>query len=273
METKIDPLKIDAGRYARAIELWKEWNGRINVISRRDTDSIFEHHILHSLAIARYLEIFYPSDGVLPPSGVRPSDSPHHPFGAVPPTRGNPGSPKICRFLGCPRGWHVPQGEHSAQTAPSVLDLGCGGGFPGIPLAMEWPEVKFTLCDSIGKKVLVAQSVAEGLGLANVKCVKARVEELPGQWDMVVSRAVAPLETLYGWVRGKFRGSLVCLKGGDVNEEISQLLKRFGKGPDAVRAEQIRAWRISDWLDDEYFAEKFVIEVGKSYLCSPFDEK
>ncbi len=219
METKIDPLKIDAGRYARAIELWKEWNGKINVISRRDTDSIFEHHILHSLAIAKYLELY-------------------------------PGQP--------------------VQT---VLDLGCGGGFPGIPLAMEWPEVQFTLCDSIGKKVLVAQSVAEGLGLANVKCVKARAEELPGQWDLVVSRAVAPLETLYGWVRGKFRGSLICLKGGDVNEEISQLLKRYGKGPEAVKAEQIRAWRISDWLDDEYFAEKFVIEVGKSYLCSPFDEK
>ena len=219
METKIDPLKIDAGRYARAIELWKEWNGKINVISRRDTDSIFEHHILHSLAIAKYLEL-YP-----------------------------------------------------AQPVQTVLDLGCGGGFPGIPLALEWPEVQFTLCDSIGKKVLVAQSVAEGLGLANVKCVKARVEELPGQWDMVVSRAVAPLDTLYGWVRGKFRGNLICLKGGDVNEEISQLLKRFGKGPDAVKAEQIRAWRISDWLDDEYFAEKFVIEVGKSYLCSPFDEK
>ena len=211
--------KIDRERYARAIELWQEWNGKINVISRRDADAIFEHHILHSLAIARYLELY-------------------------------PGQP--------------------VQT---VLDLGCGGGFPGIPLAMEWPEVQFTLCDSIGKKVLVAQSVAEGLGLANVKCVKARVEELPGQWDMVVSRAVAPLDTLYGWVRGKFRGSLICLKGGDVNEEISQLLKRFGKGPDAVRAEQIRAWRISDWLDDEYFAEKFVIEVGKSYLCSPFDEK
>ena len=214
METKINPE-----HYARAIELWKEWNGKINVISRRDTDSIFEHHILHSLAIAKYLELY--------------------------PTR-------------------------PVQT---VLDLGCGGGFPGIPLALEWPEVQFTLCDSIGKKVLVAQSVAEGLGLANVKCVKARVEELPGQWDLVVSRAVAPLDTLYSWVRCKFRGSLICLKGGDVNEEISQLLKRFGKGSDAVKAEQIRAWRISDWLDDEYFAEKFVIEVGKSYLCSPFDEK
>ena len=210
--------KIDRQRYARAIELWQEWNGKINVISRRDTDAIFEHHILHSLAIAEY----------------------------------------------CHR---------NKISGNRVLDLGCGGGFPGIPLAMEWPESQFTLCDSIGKKVLVAQSVAEGLGLKNVQCVKARVEELPGSWDLVVSRAVAPLETLYGWVRGKFTGSLICLKGGDVNEEISQLLKRFGKGPEAVRAEQIRAWRISDWLDDEYFAEKFVIEVGKSYLCSPFDEK
>ena len=210
--------KIDRQRYAHAIELWQEWNGKINVISRRDTDAIFEHHILHSLAIAEY-----------------------------------------CR--------------RNQIAGSRVLDLGCGGGFPGIPLAMEWPESQFTLCDSIGKKVLVAQSVAEGLGLKNVQCVKARVEELPGSWDLVVSRAVAPLETLYGWVRGKFTGSLICLKGGDVNEEISQLLKRFGKGPEAVRAEQIRAWRISDWLDDEYFAEKFVIEVGKSYLCSPFDEK
>ena len=210
--------KIDRQRYAHAVELWQEWNGKINVISRRDTDAIFEHHILHSLAIAEY-----------------------------------------CR--------------RNQIAGNRVLDLGCGGGFPGIPLAMEWPEAQFTLCDSIGKKVLVAQSVAEGLGLKNVQCVKARVEELPGSWDLVVSRAVAPLETLYGWVRGKFTGSLICLKGGDVNEEISQLLKRFGKGPEAVRAEQIRVWRISDWLDDEYFAEKFVIEVGKSYLCSPFDEK
>ena len=205
-------------KYLQAIALWQEWNAKINVISRRDSDCIFEHHILHSLAIAEYLGRFYPSAGV-------------------------------------------------------VLDLGCGGGFPGIPLAMEWPDVQFTECDSIGKKVLVAQSVAEGLGLKNVRCVKARAEELPGSWDLVVSRAVAPLETLYGWVRGKFTGSLVCLKGGDVNEEFSALLKRFGKGQDAVRPEQIRTWKISDWIDDEYFAEKFVIEVGKSYLCSPFDEK
>ncbi|MCR5561660.1 MAG: 16S rRNA (guanine(527)-N(7))-methyltransferase RsmG [Bacteroidales bacterium] len=215
-------------KYLKAIALWQEWNARINVISRRDSDCIFEHHILHSLAIARYLEVFYGGDGSVPPK---------------------------------------------TRAIATVLDLGCGGGFPGIPLAMEWPEAEFTLCDSIGKKVKVAQAVADGIGLKNVRCVQARVEELPGTWDLVVSRAVAPLDTLYGWVRGKFTGSLVCLKGGDVNEEISQLLKRYGKGPEAVRAEQIRVWKISDWLDDEYFAEIFVIEVGKSYLCSPFDEK
>ena len=212
-------------KYSQAIALWQEWNAKINVISRRDTDSIFEHHILHSLAIAKYLEIYPQSmDG-------------------------------------------------QARQRTTVLDLGCGGGFPGIPLAMEWPDSQFTLCDSIGKKVKVAQAVAEGLGLENVNCVQSRVEELPGTWDLVVSRAVAPLETLYGWVRGKFTGSLICLKGGDVGEEIAQLLKRFGKGVNAIKAGQIRTWKISDWLDDEYFAEKFVIEVGKSYLCSPFDEK
>mgnify|MGYP002626692635 CR=1 FL=1 len=119
----------------------------------------------------------------------------------------------------------------------------------------------------------MAQAVADGLGLQNVRCVQARAEELPGTWNLVVSRAVAPLDTLYGWVHAKFTGSLVCLKGGDVNEEISLLLRRFGKGPDALEPAQIRTWKISDWLDDEYFAEKFVIEVGKSYLCSPFDEK
>ena len=246
-------------KYADAIRLWQEWNGKINVISRRDTDAIFEHHILHSLAIDEYLKRFYPLSEDEALSGVRPSGSPHHPCGAVPPLSD--------------RGCHVPQGLHPQKAAMTVLDLGCGGGFPGIPLAMEWPQAQFTLCDSIGKKVKVAQAVADGLKLGNVKCIQARAEQLPGTWDLVVSRAVAPLETLYGWVRDKFTGSLLCLKGGDVNEEISQLLRRYAKGRWALKPGQIRTWRISDWLDDEYFAEKFVIEVGKSYLCSPFDEK
>lgn len=212
-------MVYDKEKYSLAIELWREWNAKINVISRKDSDFLFEHHILHSLAIAEYMRRHY----------------------AFP---------------------------ESQAPASRILDLGTGGGFPGIPLAMEWPQAQFTLCDSIGKKVMVAQAVSEGLGLANVSCVKARAEELEGEWDFVVSRAVAPLDSLYSWVGKKFSGSLVCLKGGDVNPEIAVLLKRFGLSP-----RQIRIWKISDWLDDEYFAEKFVIEVGKSYLCSPFDEK
>ena len=206
--------------YAKAVELWKEWNAKINVISRKDTDAIYAHHILHSLAIAEFFSRF-----------------------------------------------------HGGDVPGTVLDLGTGGGFPGIPLAMEWPEAKFTLCDSVGRKVTVARAVAEGLGLENVECVQARAEELPGEWDYVVSRAVAPLETLYSWVKGKFRSGLVCLKGGDVNVEVSLLLRRFAKGPHALVPAQIRVWPISDWLHEDYFAEKFVIEVGKTYLCSPLREK
>ena len=210
-------MQPDRNKYEQAVALWRDWNAKINVISRKDADCIFEHHILHSLAIAEYAGRFYgPGWG----AGLR------------------------------------------------VLDLGTGGGFPGIPLAMEWPGAQFTLCDSIGKKVKVAQAVADGVGLRNVTCVQARVEELPGEWDCVVSRAVAPLDTLYGWVKGRFSGSLICLKGGDVNDEIASLLRKHRLSPG-----QVRAWKISDWLDDEYFAEKFVIEVGKSYLCSPFEEK
>ena len=216
-------LAVNEADYARAVELWKEWNAKINVISRKDTDAIFTHHILHSLAISEYFGRFRGSGS--PPEGSR------------------------------------------------ILDLGTGGGFPGIPLAVQWPGADFLLCDSVGKKVKVAQAVAEGLALPNVECVHSRAEALPGEWDYVVSRAVAPLETLYAWVAGKFRCSLICLKGGDVNEEISRLLRRFAKGPHALVPAQIRVWPISDWLSEDYFAEKFVIEVGKTYLCSPLREK
>ena len=201
----------------RAAALWQEWNEKINVISRKDSDAVFEHHILHSLAVAEYLRRFYP-------------------------------------------------GKNPFETA-EILDLGTGGGFPGIPLAMEFENASFTLCDSVGKKIKVAQAVAEGLGLKNVRCVNSRAEELKGQWDYAVSRAVAPLNKLYGWAGDKIRRSLICLKGGDLQEEIALLRRRFG-----ISEERIRVWKISDWLENEYFAEKFVIEVGKSYLCSPFVE-
>ena len=199
--------------FARAVELYREWNGRINVVSRKDIDNIYAHHILHSLAIARYLELHYP-DGVL--------------------------------------------------DGASVLDLGTGGGFPGIPLAVEYPEAKFTLCDSIGKKVRVAAAVAEGLGLKNVECVNARAEAMGRNFDWVVTRAVASLEDLYPWVKGRFNRSILCLKGGDVRQETAVLERRFGILPG-----RIRVWSIENWLNDEYFKEKFVIEIGKSYLCPP----
>ncbi len=193
--------------FAQAVALWREWNGRINVISRKDEDNIFAHHILHSLAIAQYLEMYYPS------------------------------------------------------ATGSFLDVGTGGGFPGIPLAMVMPEAKLTLCDSIGKKVKVAQAVADGLGLKNVECVNARVESLQGQWDWIVSRAVTSLENFYPWVRGRFNRSILYLKGGDIDSEIAALQRKF-RIPDA----DIRTWRIDSWLKDEYFAEKFVIEIADKRL-------
>ncbi len=194
------------------VALYREWNERINVVSRKDIDALYEHHILHSLAIAEYVNRF------------------------------------------CPGGFDGAQ----------ILDLGTGGGFPGIPLATEFPSAHFTLCDSIGKKIKVAQAVADSLGLQNVTCVNARAESLAGPFDWVVSRAVTSLDNFYPWVKGKFRRSILYLKGGDVNAEISELTRKC-----RVEPGKIRTWRVDEWLKDEYFAEKFVIEIGKDYLCPP----
>ena len=139
-------MRTEEKDFTAAIELYKEWNARINVVSRKDIDNLYQHHVLHSLAIARYLELHYPA-GVL--------------------------------------------------DGASVLDLGTGGGFPGIPLAMEYPQARFTLCDSVGKKLTVAGAVAQGLGLTNVELVNARAESLTGTFDWVVTRAVATLDKLY----------------------------------------------------------------------------
>ncbi|MCQ2182068.1 MAG: 16S rRNA (guanine(527)-N(7))-methyltransferase RsmG [Bacteroidales bacterium] len=203
-------MQYDKSTFEKAIALWTEWNGKINVVSRKDMDNLYEHHILHSLAIAEY-----------------------HPF--------SPGE--------------------------TVLDVGCGGGFPGIPLAIVMPEVNFTLCDSIGKKIMVARSIAEELGLNNVTCINARAESLPGKYDWIVSRAVTSLDNFYPWVKGKYRKGILYLKGGDINEEIAQMCRKCKVNP-----EQVSAWPINSWLKDEYFAEKFVIQVGKDYLCPPETE-
>ena len=198
----------------RAMEaLYLDWNSKINVISRKDTDGFYQHHVLHSLAIAAY--------------------------------------------------WRRNCAGQAAGT-PTVLDLGTGGGFPGIPLAVLCPRMEFTLCDSIGKKTRVAAAVAEALGLENVTVVNARAETLPQTFDFVVSRAVTTLDNFYPWVKDKFTGSIFYLKGGDVNEEIAQLMghQRLQKG-------SVSAWRVDSWLEDKYFEEKFVIKIEKDYLCSP----
>lgn len=139
------------------------------------------------------------------------------------------------------------------EEGASVLDLGTGGGFPGIPLAVLFPKSKFTLCDSVGKKIKVASAVAGELGLDNVSCVNARAESLTGKFDFVVSRAVASLDVFYPWVKGKYLKKVLCLKGGDVNEEISRLWIRCRfRGA-------VDAWPVDEWLKDDYFKGKFVI--------------
>ena len=185
--------------------LYREWNAKINVISRKDIDGVYDHHVLHSLAIAKYLA----SDG-------RTLD-------------------------GC-----------------SVLDLGTGGGFPGIPLAMLYPDAEFVLCDSVGKKTIVAQAVASALGLHNVSVVNARAESLGRSFDWVVSRAVASLTDFYPWVKGRFNKGILYLKGGDVNEEIYAVMARH-----KLQRGSVHTWPVSSWLADPYFEGKLVIELEK----------
>ena len=204
--------------------LYREWNAKINVISRKDIDNLYEHHVLHSLGIALYLKYQRPDV-----------------FAS----------------------WGGEALLSEAATAPelqtvSVLDLGCGGGFPGIPLAVLFPGVHFTLCDSIGKKITVAKEVASALGLENVEAVNARAESLPGPYDYVVSRAVTSLDNFLPWVKGKYRNSVLYLKGGDLAEEISQAMGRCGLPKGSVSL-----WPISSVLKDEFFDGKMVIEVKK----------
>ena len=206
--------------FRRMDGLYREWNARINVISRKDIDGFYEHHVLHSLAIASY----WYREGILT-------------AGAVP------------------------------ERPLHVLDVGTGGGFPGIPLAVMCPGLCFTLCDSIGKKTLVAREVAAALGLDNVTVVNARAESLPDTYDFVVSRAVTTLENFYPWVKDRFRGSIFYLKGGDVNAEIARLMGRY-----RLKKGSVRTWRVDNWLQREYFEEKFVIQIEKDYLCSPIVE-
>lgn len=205
--------------------LYRGWNEKINVISRKDIDFVFEHHVLHSLCIAALLSERRPDvieqwkKGVADNGGLRPA---------------------------------------------RILDLGCGGGFPGIPLAFCFPDAEFTLCDSTGKKITVVTALADALGLKNVRAVHGRAEELQGRWDWVVSRAVAPLETILLWTAGKFDRGIICLKGGDLSAEtqaclcpkMTRQLARYG-----LKSPSVEIWSIADVLGDEYYQEKFIISL------------
>lgn len=199
----------------RAMEAqYKDWNSRINVISRKDIDSLYKRHVLHSLAVAEYLK------------EVRPEIYAAWKGGGA-----------------------------------SVLDLGTGGGFPGIPLAVLFPETEFVLCDSVGKKTIVADAVAKVLALDNVTVVNARAESLPRKFGYVVSRAVTALDNFWPWVAGKYTGDIFYLKGGDFAEELCRMMQMAGLKPGSVRT-----WKIQDWVDDPVFDEKYVIDIpaGKS---------
>ncbi|MGZ8509878.1 MAG: 16S rRNA (guanine(527)-N(7))-methyltransferase RsmG [Chitinophagaceae bacterium] len=201
--------------------LYKEWNEKINVISRKDIDSLYERHVLHSLSIAAAFEF-------------------------------RPGS--------------------------EIIDLGTGGGFPGIPLAIFFPEVKFHLVDSIAKKLKVVTAVAENIGLSNVTTQHSRIEDIKNRkFDFVVSRAVAPLKDLWKWSKPLLRNGeagggnqklvsspaqdpglrthspgLICLKGGDLAIEIQESNSR----PRLIEIKEI--------FEEEFFKDKFILYIPRS---------
>ena len=198
--------------------LYRDWNSKINVVSRKDMDELYRHHVLHSLGIAAYLKTQMPDI--------------------------------YDRMRG--------EGPYSLAEPLKILDLGTGGGFPGIPLAVMFPHAHFTLCDSIGKKIIVATEVAKGLNLENVKTVNARAESLPETFDYVVSRAVTSLDNFMPWVKGKYNEGILYLKGGDLAEEISTAMAK-----NKMRKGSVRQWPISSWTDDPFFETKMVIYIEK----------
>ncbi|MDC8003256.1 16S rRNA (guanine(527)-N(7))-methyltransferase RsmG [Aureisphaera galaxeae] len=183
--------------------LYKDWNLKINVVSRKDIDELYLRHVLHSLGIAK-VQLFLPGS--------------------------------------------------------KVLDVGTGGGFPGIPLAILFPETQFHLVDSIGKKIKVVEEVRDGLGLENVKVTNARVETIDDHYDFIVSRAVAQMETFVRWVKGKIlkdsrhelRNGILYLKGGDLTEELANY-------------RTAKVYPLSNYFKEEFFDTKSVVHLPMKY--------
>ena len=185
-------------RFAALLPLYEEWNAQINVISRKDMAHFYEHHVLHSLAIA-----------------------------------------KVVQF----------------KPMADILDVGTGGGFPGVPLAIMFPESRFMLVDSIGKKIKVVNDIIEKLELQNTKAMQTRAEALDGEYDFVVSRAVTTLGEFVPWVKGKIsktqyhklHNGILYLKGGDLSNELYPFRTK------------VQTWDIADFFGEEYFLTKKVI--------------
>jgi 16S rRNA (guanine527-N7)-methyltransferase len=185
-------------QFAALGPLYREWNEKINVVSRKDIDNLYINHVLHSLGIARVI---------------------------------------------------------SFQKGADILDVGTGGGFPGIPLAILFPEARFHLVDSIGKKITVVNEVAKGVGLMNVRGEKIRAEEVRVKYDFVVSRAVTRMKEFYGWVSKSIKpksvhsldNGILYLKGGDLDEELNELRRPYS------------LYDLTDYFDEEFFATKKVV--------------
>ena len=193
--------------------LYREWNAKINVVSRKDIDELYRHHVLHSLGIAAYIKTTMPD--------------------------------VYDRLRG--------DGPYSIAEPLKIMDLGTGGGFPGIPLAVMFPHADITLCGTIGQKIIVATEVSKGLELRNVKTVSARAESLPDTFDYIVSRAVTSLENFMPWVKGKYAEGILYLKGGDLAEEISTAMAKF-----KMRKGSVHVWPLSRWTEDTFFETKQV---------------
>ena len=192
-------------QFSQLEDLYKEWNEKINVISRKDMDSLYEKHILHSLGIAKIMDF-------------------------------TPGT--------------------------KVLDIGTGGGFPGIPLAILYPETQFTLIDSIGKKITVVNAVSEGIGLKNLTAIHGRAEKLKDKFHFVVSRAVTQMPEFLRWLKGKFEkeqfntkhNGVLYLKGGDLGEELAGI--------------KCEIFQLKNVFEEELYETKKVVYLSKGNFNS-----